>query len=47
MDQAMTGVDMKIREVAGRIRELREVHGYSVEEMARRTDLTVEEYIAC
>ncbi|MBO5323266.1 MAG: AMP-binding protein [Oscillospiraceae bacterium] len=43
----MTGVDLKIQEVAGRIRELREVHGFSVEEMARRTDLSVEEYIAC
>ena len=47
MEQPMTGVDMKIREVAGRIRELREIHGFSVEEMARRTDLSVEEYIAC
>ena len=47
MEQAMTGVDLKILEVAGRIRELREVHGFSVEEMARRTDLSVEEYIAC
>ena len=47
MEQAMTGVDLKIQEVAGRIRELREVHGFSVEEMARRTDLSVEEYIAC
>ncbi|MBE6960627.1 MAG: cupin domain-containing protein [Ruminococcaceae bacterium] len=47
MNQAMTGVDLKIQEVAGRIRELREVHGFSVEEMARRTDLSVEEYIAC
>ena len=47
MEQAMTGVDLKIQEVAGRIRELREVHGFSVEEMARRTDLSVEEYMAC
>ena len=43
----MTGMDFKIREVAARIRELREVSGFSVEEMARRTDLTVEEYMDC
>ena len=47
MEQAMTGVDLKIQEVAGRIRELREIHGFDLEEMARRTDLTVEEYMAC
>jgi len=47
MEQKMTGMDFKIREVAQRIRELREVSGFTVEEMARRTDLSVEEYIAC
>ena len=47
MEQKMTGMDYKIREVAGRIRELREISGFTVEEMAKRTDLTVEEYIQC
>ena len=47
MEQKMTGMDFKIREVAQRIRELREVSGFTVEEMARRTDLSVEEYIQC
>ena len=47
MAQTMTGMDFKIREVAARIRELREVSGFSVEEMARRTDLTVDEYMDC
>ncbi len=45
MEQMMTGMDYKIREVAGRIRELRQISGFSVEEMAQRTDVTVEEYI--
>jgi len=47
MEETMTGMDFKIREVAGRIRELREVSGFTVEEMAARTNLSVEEYIAC
>ena len=47
MEQKMTGMDYKIREVAQRIRELREVSGFTVEEMAQRTDLSVEEYIQC
>ena len=36
-NQTMTGMDFKIREVAGRIRELREISGFTVEEMAART----------
>ena len=44
MEQMMTGMDYKIREVAGRIRELRQISGFSVEEMAQRTGITVEEY---
>ena len=47
MQNTMTGMDYKIREVAARIRELREISGFTVEEMARRTDLSVEEYIQC
>ena len=47
MDEMITGMDFKLREVAGRIRELREISGFSVEEMAARTNLTVEEYQAC
>ncbi|MBQ3214725.1 MAG: AMP-binding protein [Oscillospiraceae bacterium] len=43
----MTGMDFKIREVAQRIRELREVSGFTVEEMAARTNTTVEEYLQC
>ena len=46
MSNTMTGLDFKIREVAGRIRDLREVNGLSIEEMAQRTGLSVEEYTA-
>jgi len=47
MEQKMTGADYKTKEVAARIRELRLITGLSVEEMAQRTDLTVEEYTQC
>ena len=47
MEQTMTGMDFKIREVAARIRELREISGFTVEEMAKRTNLTPEEYMDC
>ena len=43
----MTDINSKIKETARRIRELRLISGISVEEMAQRTDLTVEEYIQC
>ena len=47
MENTITGMDFKIREVAARIRELREVSGFTVEEMAQRTGITTEEYIQC
>ena len=43
----MSGLDFKIREMAERIRELREITRYTPEEMAAKTDITVEEYLAC
>jgi len=43
----MTKVDAQTMEVAGRIRELREIVGYSAEEMARLTAVSPEEYRAC
>ena len=45
--QAMTGLDFKIKEMAARIRELRELENLSPEEMAEKTGVTVEEYIQC
>ena len=41
----MNNIDIKIQAVAARIRELRQISGISVEEMAQRTDTTVEEYM--
>lgn len=38
-------MDQKFKEVAARIREAREVAGFTVEEMAVKTDQTVEDYI--
>ena len=45
--QQMNGLDYKIREMAARIRDLREIVGLTAEEMARKTDVTVEEYLRC
>ena len=36
----------KLMEVAARIREMREISGYTVEEMAQKTEITVDEYLA-
>ena len=43
----MSGLDFKIREMAERIRELREITRYTPEEMAAKTDVPVEEYLVC
>ena len=43
----ITGLDYKIQEMAGRIRELREIEGISTEDMAVKTDVSVEEYLLC
>jgi len=45
--QQITGLDFKIKEMARRIRELREIEGLTAEQMAAKTDVSVEEYIAC
>ncbi len=42
-----TGLEEKIREMAGRIRALREIVGLSTAEMAEKTDVEEAEYIAC
>ena len=47
METKMTGLDFKIREMAARIRELREITQLSAEEMAQKTDVSIEEYLAC
>ena len=43
----MLELDLKIKEMSARIRELRSVMGLSVEEMAEKTDVTVEQYMQC
>ncbi len=43
----ITGLDYKIREMAGRIQELREIQGLTPAEMAVKTDVTIEEYLDC
>ncbi len=43
----ITGLEFKIQEMAARIRELRQIQGLSPEEMAVKTDVSVEEYLDC
>ena len=43
----MTGLDYKIQLMAQRIKELREIMGLSVQEMAEKTDTSIEEYQDC
>ncbi|MBQ8533309.1 MAG: AMP-binding protein [Clostridia bacterium] len=45
--EQITGLDYKIKEMAGRIRALRELENLSVEDMAAKTGVTVTEYIEC
>ncbi len=40
-------IDLKIKEMAGRIHELRLIENYTPEEMAEKTDISVEEYLKC
>ena len=45
--EQMTGLDLKIKEMAGRIKELREIENISLEDMANKTGVSVEEYQNC
>ncbi len=45
--EKITSLDLKIKEMAARIRELRELEGKTIAEMAAFTDVSEEEYIAC
>lgn len=40
-------INLKIKEIAQRIRELREIEGYTPEDMAKITGITPEEYAKC
>ena len=43
----ISGLDFKIREMAARIRELREIEGLTTYEMAAKTDVSNDEYVKC
>ncbi len=47
MEHMNKNLDIKIKEMAGRIKELREIEGLSIEQMAIKTDVSKEEYISC
>ena len=47
MNQSMTAMEYKIKEIAERIRELRLISGLSTEEMAKRTGISVQDYEQC
>ena len=47
MESGLNGMESKLKEIAGRIKELRLITGLSVEEMAARTGTTVQEYEEC
>ena len=40
-------LDFKIKEIAGRIKELREIENLSVSDMAQKTGVSEAEYLAC
>ncbi len=43
----LTGLSVKIQEMAARIRELREIENLTPAQMAKKTDVTVTEYLMC
>ncbi len=42
-----TGLQFKLTEMAGRIRELREISGFTQADMAQKTGVSLDEYISC
>ncbi len=46
-NMTMTGLDFKIKEMAGRIRALREIEGLDPAQMAAKTGVSEAEYIRC
>lgn len=45
--EQITGLDLKIKEIAARIRDLRESEGLAVADMAAKTGVTEAEYLQC
>ncbi len=46
-NMTMTGLDFKIKEMAGRIRALREIEGLEPAQMAQKTGVSTEDYLRC
>ncbi len=42
-----TGLQFKLTEMAGRIRELREISGFTQADMAQKTGVSLDEYVSC
>ncbi len=47
MEKQSKSLDIKIKEMAARIRELREIEQLTVREMAKKTNVSEAEYLAC
>ena len=47
MKPTMNSLDLKLQEMAGRIRDLREIEGLTESYMAEETGVSLEEYRAC
>ena len=47
MEKHITGLDLTIMEMANRIKELRQIEGFTPAQMALRTGLSVADYLAC
>ena len=47
MEPAINGMENKLKQIAARVKELRLVTGITVEEMAERTGISVQEYEQC
>ena len=47
MESTLNATELKIKQIASRVKELRLITGFSVEEMASRTGISVQEYEEC
>ena len=45
--EQMNELNQKIKEMGGRIRELREIEGLTATQMAEKTGVSEQEYLAC
>ena len=45
--ETITGLKLTIKEMAARIRTLREIEGYTPAQMAEKTGVSVDEYLDC